>query len=145
VTRRGTAAALGCVLFLTGVAGCAPKADRTTAANPCRNVERPGWIDDAYVGVARMTASGNRNDQKRIALERAIADLLMTKGVARGESVMSVQKDLSVHNDRERFRKHFNVNTEMNIVYRQMKYDIRITDIWRDPCTDELYVRIEEK
>ncbi len=142
---KGAAAALSIALLLPGFVGCGEKAPKPSYGGRCQNVKEPAWIYDSYVGVARMTASGSKNDQKRIALERAIADLLMTKGVARGESVMNVQKALSVHNDNEEFNKHFNVDTEMNIVYKELQYDIKVTDIWRDPCTDELYVKIEEK
>ena len=147
MTFQRALTALGGAALLLGLAGCSGNAPEPKAAGTgrCADIQEPGWIYDPYVGVARMTASGNRNDQKRIALERAIADLLMTKGVARGTSVMNATKDLSVHNDKERFVKHFNADTEMKIVYKQIAYDIRVTDIWRNPCTDELYVKIEEK
>ncbi len=137
--------ALICLMIAIGFAGCKEDKPAPSGYGVCKDVKEPAWIYDPYVGVARMTASGNRNDQKRIALERAIADLLMTKGVARGESVMNVQKALSVDNDKEKFRKRFNVDSEMKVVYKRLEYDIRITDIWHNPCTDELYVKIEEK
>ena len=142
---EGALSALMCCMIAAGIAGCKEEKPAPAGYGACRDIKEPGWIYDPYVGVARMTASGNRNDQKRIALERAIADLLMTKGVARGESVMNVQKALSVDNDKEKFRKRFNVDSEMKVVYKQLEYDIRIADIWHNPCTDELYVKIEEK
>ncbi len=142
--RRTLAAVLGALVIVTGMSGCKDDPSPRNNTAGC-HAEPPKWIYDAYVGVSRMTASGSMNDQKRIALERAIADLLMTKGVAQGESVMNVQKNLSVHNNNETFQKHFNVDSEMNIVYKKIQYDIKVTDIWRNPCTEELYVKIEEK
>jgi len=126
------------------MSGCS-ETQPVPVAQGCRNVQPPAWIDDSLVGISRVTASGNRNDQKKIALQRAIADLLITKGTVTGSSVISLEKNLSVVNKNETLRKHFEENSVMNVTYERTSYDIRVTNIWRDPCTKELYVKIEEK
>ena len=128
-------------LSMNGCSETQPK----PSVHTCPGVQYPGWIDDSYVGVSRITASGNRSDQRKIALQRAIVDLLMTKGNVTGSSVISMEKNLTVKNEDETLRKHFQENSVMNVTYKALQYDIKVTDIWRDPCTKELYVKIEEK
>ena len=128
-------------LFMNGCSDTQPE----PSVHRCPGVQSPGWIDDSFVGISRVTASGNRNDQRKIALQRAIVDLLMTKGNVTGSAVISMEKNLSVKNEDETLRKRFQENSVMNVTYEAMQYDIKVTDIWRDPCTKELYVKIEEK
>jgi hypothetical protein len=132
------------VLFSFWISGCGEK-QPVPVTRPCKNVQPPKWINDPFVGVSRITASGNKNDQRKIALQRAIVDLLMTKGNASGSSIVSMEKNLVVENKDERLQKHFQENSEMSVTYEKLHYNIRVTDIWRDPCTKELYVKIEEK
>jgi len=139
-----TVPALLFALSLIWMGGCS-ETQPAPAAHSCRDVQPPGWINDSLVGVSRVTASGNKNDQRKIALQRAIADLLITKGTVTGSSIISLEKNLSVVNKDETLRKHFEENSVMNVTYERMSYDIRVTNIWRDPCTKELYVKIEEK
>ncbi len=124
--------------------GCSNKTEQKASAQTCPGVQPPDWVNDSFVGISRVTASGNRSDQRKIALQRAIVDLLMTKGNVTGSAVISMEKNLSVKNEDEILRKHFQENSVMNVTYKAMKYDIKVTDIWRDPCTKELYVKIEE-
>jgi len=139
-----TVPALLFALSLMWLGGCS-ETQPAPAVRSCRDVQPPSWINDSLVGVSRVTASGNRNDQRKIALQRAIADLLITKGTVTGSSIISLEKNLSVVNKDETLRKHFEENSVMNVTYERTSYDIKVTNIWRDPCTKELYVKIEEK
>ena len=131
------------LLFYLGMSGCS-ETQPLPKASSCPTIQLPDWIDDSYVGISRITASGNKNDQKKIALQRAIADLLMTKGSATGHSTIALDKNLFVTNEDETLRKRFTQNSVMNVSYEKLHYSIKVTDIWRNPCTKELYVKIEE-
>ena len=135
------------ILLFTSISlwmsGCS-QTQPVQVSQSCRDFQPPKWVNDPLVGVSRVTASGNRNDQRKIALQRVIADLLITKGTVTGSSVISMEKNFTVTNKDETLRKRFDENSVMNVTYEQMHYDIKVTAIWRDPCTKELYVKIEE-
>ncbi len=140
---RRVISALLLVLLSLAIHGCIETEPKPTRQS-CQDTPPPEWINDSLVGVSRVTASGNRNDQRKIALQRAIVDLLMTKGSVAGNSVISMEKNLYIKNKDETLHKHFQENSTMNVSYKQVHYDIKVTDIWRDPCSKELYVKIEE-
>ena len=120
--------------------GCSSK-DETL---PC-SAAKPTWINDTFVGMSRITASGNKSEQKIIALQRAIAPLLMSKGVASGSAILSAKKALHVEHQDEILTKNFNEDIDMKVTFESLSYDIKVTDIYEDPCTKFLYIKIEEK
>lgn len=113
--------------------------------NRCKNIKKPFWLNDDFVGVSRITASGDKTEQKFIAIQRAISLLLATKGVSQGVSLVSVKKDLNKINQKEFYNKKFKENSSIKIKFKDIDYDIKVVNIWEDPCTKEMYVRIEEK
>lgn len=133
------------VVALAAFGGCSAP-EPATAPLSCRQQHPlPAWTDESYVGSSRITASGSGSDQRRIAMERAIAELLMSKGRAQGDSVVAVEKALRTSGSKESYSKNFTENGTMRIEYEAIEYDIRIKRIWRDPCTRELYVQVEEE
>jgi len=144
VIFRSTRALLlaGALALLAGCSGTAEPAPEQT----CRQQHPlPAWTDESFVGSSRITASGSKSDQRRIALERAMAELLMSKGRAEGDSVVAVEKALHSSGSEESYTKNFTENGTMRIEYRAVDYSICIKRIWRDPCTRELYVQVEEE
>lgn len=129
------------IIFL--VSGCSQ--DRPTYIKSCKNIEKPKWLNDEYVGISRITASSSKTEQKQIAIKRAIATLLMTKGNSKGNSIVSMQRELTTSNKDEFFAKRFKENSSIKINFKNINYDIKISDIWEDPCTKEIYVNIKEK
>lgn len=113
--------------------------------NPCKTVTVPEWTYDGFVGMSRITASGNKIQQRKIALQRAISMLLMTKGSAQGKGEMEVTKEFQKQNNNETLTKRFSQNSNFAIEFDNIKYDIKIAKIWENPCTHEIYVKIEEK
>lgn len=139
--RLGTLA----VLAMAGFAGCSTPEPAPVQLTCRQQHPLPAWTDESFVGSSRITASGSGSDQRRIALERAIAELLMSKGRAEGDSVVAVEKALRSSGSQESYTKNFTENGTMRIAYEAIDYDIRIKRIWRDPCTRELYVQVEEE
>ena len=139
---RRIASILLLTLLSLWVGGCSDTQPKPSV-KAC-SADAPEWVYDSFVGSSRITASGNRSDQRKIALQRAIAELLITKGSVSGSSVIAMEKNLSVRNEDEILRKHFDENSVMSVTYEEMHYDIKVTDLWRNPCTDELYVKIKE-
>jgi len=129
------------ILFI--LSGC--NKTRPTYVNKCHNITKPSWLNDQYVGISRITASGNKSEQKQIALKRAIATLLMTKGRSQGSSVVSVQKELASKNQNEFYTKRFKENGVVKITFKDIDYDINIVSMWEDPCSKEIYVKIDDK
>lgn len=126
------------------VGGCSEATPNYNPYSTCKKIPKPNWIDDSFVGISRITASGSKTEQKLIAIKRAIAILLTTKGIAQGTSTISVEKELTTKNQNEFYTKNFQQNSNLNIKFKNIAYDIKITDIWKDPCTQELYVKIVE-
>jgi len=60
-------------VFLLFLSGCSQTtADYEYGDSRCKNIQKPTWLNDEYVGVSRITASGSKTEQKRIATKRAI-------------------------------------------------------------------------
>ena len=127
------------------ISGCNSNSTTYNTFNSNKKILKPSWINDSFVGVARITASGNKTEQKQIAIKRAIAILLITKGTSQGNSNIFVQKELSKRNNIENFYKYFSQNSTIRINFKNINYNIKVTNIWQDPYTKELYVKIEEK
>lgn len=130
-------------LVLILLSGCS-QSTVTYTAN-CKNIVKPTWLSDEYVGISRITASSSKTEQKQIALQRAIAILLMTKGNSKGSSIVSVQRELKTLNQKELYAKRFKENSSIKINFKDINYDIKIVNIWEDPCSKEIYVKIEER
>ena len=113
--------------------------------NPCQKILSPDWLDDEFVGVSRITASSNKTLQKKIAFKRAIALLVMSKGNSQGSSFISVQRELNSVNQKEIYTKIFKENSSMKVIFKDINYDVKITNIWKDPCTKEIHIKIKEK
>lgn len=113
--------------------------------DPCQKKQLPVWVNDPYVGVSRITASGLKSDQRKIALQRAIGEMLMHKGSATGSSEIAIEKEHILADDSETLHKRLTQRTDMIITHEKRRYSVNVTDIWRDPCTQELYVKIKEK
>ena len=113
--------------------------------NRCKNIKKPSWLNDDFVGISRITASGDKTEQKFIAIQRAISLLLVTKGILQGVSLVSVKKDLNKINQKEFYNKKFKENSSIKIKFKYIDYDIKVVNMWEDPCTKEIYVRIKEK
>lgn len=135
---------LTAVLGFTGCGQMITPANNTYV-NPCKTVTTPQWTYDGFVGMSRITASGNKIQQRKIALQRAISMLLMTKGSANGRGEMEVTKEFQKQNQNETLSKRFTQNSNFAIEFDSIKYDIKISKIWENPCTHEIYVKIEEK
>ena len=111
----------------------------------CKETIKPKWLSDEYVGVSRITASSDKTEQKKIAIQRAIATLLMTKGTSKGDSTISVQREVKTANQQELYTKSFKENSSIQVKFKDIDYDVKITNIWEDPCTKEIYIKIKEK
>lgn len=136
---------LAAILSFTGCSQSASPGNQNAYMNPCKTVTVPQWTYDGFVGMSRITASGNKAQQRRIALQRAISVLLMTKGSANGKGMMEVNREFSKQNKNETLSKRFSENSTFAVQFENIKYDIRIVKIWEHPCTHEIYVKIEEK
>lgn len=123
------------------LSGCS---SNTTIQNPCSKIVMPKWTNDDYVGVSRITASSSKTDQKKIALQRALSLLLMKKGTSQGKTIVSINNELHKLNQKEFYSKNFKQNSSVKITFQDINYDIKITDTWQDPCTNEMYVKIKE-
>ncbi len=126
-------------------AGCSSTTQENTYINPCKKILTPSWLNDEFVGVSRITASSNKTLQKQIAFKRAIAFLLMSKGNSQGSSFISIQRELNSINEKEIYSKRFKENSSMKIIFKDIKYDVKITNMWQDPCTKEIHIKIKEK
>ncbi len=113
--------------------------------NLCKTQIMPKWTKNDFVGVSRITASSSKSEQKQIALQRAIALLVMTKGHSEGDSFISLQKELKSFNKKELYLKSFKENSSIKLMFRKMEYNIKIENMWQDECTKEIYVSIKEK
>lgn len=136
---------LTAVLGFTGCGQPAAPGNQTAYMNPCKTVTVPQWTYDGFVGMSRITASGDKAQQRRIALQRAISVLLMTKGSANGKGMMEVNREFNKQNQNENLSKRFSENSSFAVEFEHIKYNIRIVKIWEHPCTHEIYVKIEEK
>ena len=139
-------------LFFTNLliifVGCSSVSNNTPPQvyiNPCKTLEMPKWIYNGFVGVSRITASGNKTKQRNIAIQRALSSLLMSKGSANGKTIIDVNKELKTENNNEKLVKSFRENSNFNITFQNIKYEIVISNIWLNPCTKEIYVQIKEK
>jgi len=134
-------------LFFLVFSGCSTNTvtEKNSYNNPCKKTVKPKWVDDEYVGVSRITASSSKSAQKKIALQRAITVLLMTKGNSRGTSIVSVQKEFKSSNQKEFYTKSFQENSLIQMNFKDIKYDIKIVNMWVDPCTKEIYIKIDNK
>jgi len=127
------------------IGGCSSTTQENTYINPCKKVTAPSWLDDEFVGVSRITASSSKTLQKQIAFKRAIAFLVMSKGNAQGSSLISVQRELNSVNQNEIYAKSFKQQSSMKVRFKDINYDVKITNIWKDPCTKEIHIKIKEK
>ena len=135
---------IGFIILILG--GCSNTiVQETKAHNPCKKINFPKWVDDEFVGVSRITASSSRTEQKQIAFQRAIALLVMTKGNSQGSSLVSLSRELNSVNQKEMYSKNFKENSSMKITFKDINYDVKITNMWQDPCTKEIYINIKEK
>ncbi len=135
------------VLTILICSGCTstPTTTKNSYINQDKNIVKPKWLDDEFVGVSKITASGNKSKQKQIALQRAITFLLMSKGSSQGSLNLSVEKELNLANEKEHLTKRFHQNSRMNVTFKDITYDISIVDTWEDPYTKEIYVKIKER
>jgi len=69
----------------------------------------------------------------------------MTKGNSQGSSLVSVRRELNSVNQKEMYSKNFKENSSMIIKFKDINYDVKITNMWQDPCTKEIYINIKEK
>ena len=135
---------IGWTSFILG--GCINTTNQGGSYNDsCKNMQVPKWIDDEFVGISRITASSNKTEQKQIAFQRAISLLLMTKGTSQGNSLISVQRELNTSNKKELYSKSFKENSSLKIKFKEINYDVKITNLWQDACTKEIYIKIKEK
>ncbi|SMP86096.1 hypothetical protein SAMN06313486_101100, partial [Epsilonproteobacteria bacterium SCGC AD-308-P11] len=116
----------------------------SSSNEPQAVASKPSWLNEQLVGSARMTASGNTNEQRELALQRAIAELLMLKGEAKGESVAQIEKGLKQSNSKEHYYTNYKSNTSLSIEYKNRPYSVKIKDIFEDTKTGEIFIRVEE-
>lgn len=119
--------------------GCA-----TSSPQTIQSPTKPTWLYDQLVGSAKITASGDKNEQRRVALERAIAELLMLKGEAKGESIAQVQKNLKQSNTQDSHYTNYKSDTQIAIEYKSRPYSVKIVEIYEDPRSEEIFIKIEE-
>lgn len=105
---------------------------------------KPLWTNDAYVGSARISASGRSSDQKIIALKRAISVYLITKGSGSGEAEVNAEKIAIKNGSIENISKHFSQNYKVKFSFKNQNYNLKISNIWQDPITKELFVKVKE-
>jgi len=115
-----------------------------TFYNECK-AKKPSWVYDDFVGISKITASGNKSEQKEIALKRAIALMLLTKGRADGSSEIYIKREWKRYNENELYIKKFKESGLIKIDLIDRNFDVKITNMWEDPCTNELYLKIEER
>lgn len=111
---------------------------------PQETTSKPSWLLGQLVGSARITASGNISEQRQLALQRAIAELLMLKGEVKGETLAVIKKNLKQSNSSGSHYTNYKSNTSLSIEYKNRPYNIKITDIYEDPKTGEIFIKIEE-
>lgn len=135
----------GCLLAISMTwvvlaGGCAEKQPKTSIRE-----QPPSWIMSANVGSARKTASGSFNEQRMLALQRAIAEMLISSGEASGQSVVSVAQSLKIKNNEENYSDDFDQQATVTTTFNNKTYEIETVKWWMDRYKGILYVKIKEK
>ncbi|MEA2018230.1 MAG: hypothetical protein U9N59_07265 [Campylobacterota bacterium] len=107
---------------------------------------KPSWINspNSNIGVCGFIPSENFAKQKNIALKKAINSLMIKKGYASGTIDVKSTSTHTQINTQESLNKQFIQDSIIKFTFENIKYNIKITDIYKDEDTKEVYVRIEE-
>lgn len=137
--KRASACLAACLAVGVLFGGCG--ADK----QPSATIQAPGWTRGPYVGIARKTASGSKNEQRMLALQRAIAELLISSGEATGQSVVSVAQSLQIQDTTESYTDDYQQHATIKATFKNKTYDIEQVNWWENSRTGEYYVQIKEK
>lgn len=107
---------------------------------------KPSWINDtkSTIGVCGFIPSENLSIQKEIAIKRAISSLVIKKGISSGDITVKSNKLYTFKGKSEKLVKLTYQNSNIDFWFNNIIYNVKITDMWKDPQTKELYIKIEE-
>lgn len=107
---------------------------------------KPTWVNNpkSIIGVCGFIPSENISTQKTIAIKKAIAQLIIKKGLASGDVNVKLNSIYTFSDKNEKLNKLTRQNSNIDFWFKNIKYEIKVVDMWKDLQTKELYVRIEE-
>jgi hypothetical protein len=113
----------------------------------CALNSKPDWITDpnAIVGFSGFIPSQNYSIKKDIALKKAIHSLMLKKGKATGSILIKSNKNYLKINNQENYEKNVKQNSTISFKFKDVAYNVKITGIYIDKITQDVYVRIEER
>lgn len=140
--RSGLTFVISLALFFLLI-GCASQPQPGSNSNIKKPV--PSWVYEPNVGVARQSASGSFNAQRMLAIQRAIAEMLISSGQASGESVVSLSESLKISEGKESYNDDYDQKATIRTTFKDKTYEVEQINSWLDPYTKKYYVQIKER
>lgn len=134
------AAVISVAIAAAFISGCSSHQDQVR-----QQVVKPEWITEKNVGCSMLPASGLMGDQKKLAVEHAIVNLMVQNGDISGTSKVMMDRSHEQDNTKDKYSIRFLQNGIYNVSYAKQPFEIEIINNWFDPYNGQYYVQIRKK